>query len=165
MTMTMDSTADTVSTTKDEFLRAKAQLIRALEKTPDDRINWSPSETARTPVHIVAHAECAIEFIHQMMMGKPFDIATTADADRYFLDAERPYTTREDALSLLESKSDAFVTWLESVTAEDLAVMAPMPFGMGAVPVSLGITFPAMHTQGHTAQIDYIQTIYGDRIW
>jgi len=165
MTMTMDTTADTVAKTKDEFLRAKAQLIRALEKTPDDRINWSPSETARSPLHVVAHAACAIEFIHQMMMGKPFEIATTAEADEYFLKAERPYTTREEALSLLETKSDAFVTWLDSATTDDLAGMAQLPFGMGAVPVSLGITFPAMHTQGHTAQIDYIQTIYGDRVW
>ena len=31
--------------------------------------------------------------------------------------------------------------------------------------MSVGITFPAYHTHGHVAQMDYIQTIYGDQDW
>ena len=33
------------------------------------------------------------------------------------------------------------------------------------VPMSAGVTFAAYHTHGHVAQMDYIQTIYGDQDW
>ena len=31
--------------------------------------------------------------------------------------------------------------------------------------MAVGITFAAYHTHGHVAQMDYIQTIYGDQDW
>jgi hypothetical protein len=31
--------------------------------------------------------------------------------------------------------------------------------------MAMAITFPADHMRGHTAQIDYLQTIWGDHDW
>ncbi len=60
---------DVISKTKADFVRAKEDLARAFATTPEDRINWSPSPTARTPVQIVAHAAEAIRNIHNFLNG------------------------------------------------------------------------------------------------
>ena len=39
------------------------------------------------------------------------------------------------------------------------------PFGMGEAPLGFMLIFPALHTNDHAAQMDYIQTCYGDRKW
>jgi hypothetical protein len=43
------------------------RLLRNLAKTPDDRLNWSPSPTARTPLHLVAHCAFSLGFIHTIL--------------------------------------------------------------------------------------------------
>src|SRR5579862_8149952 len=63
---------DIISQTKAEYNRAKDRIVRDLETTPDDKIHWSPSSTARTPISQVAHAALAVAGIQGMMVGKPF---------------------------------------------------------------------------------------------
>lgn len=152
-----------ISQAKAEYLRAKERLIRALATTPDDKINWSPSPTARTPIHQVAHAAMAVSGIQDMIIGKPFGYANTAEADVAFRAAEQEYRTREQALGLLEQTSAEFLAWLDTVTPEQLASTLQLPFG--PFPMTLCITLPADHMRGHIAQIHYIQSIYGDHDW
>jgi hypothetical protein len=161
----MTFTQDTINQAKGEFLQAKERLTIALATTPDDRVNWSPSETARTPIQIVAHAAGALKNIHGMMVGQPFEVGSTTEADAGFREWERQFTTREQVLELLEENSDAYVAFLESLTPEQLETPMQLPFGMGHAPIGIGLSFPPGHTRVHTAQIEYIQTIYGDHDW
>ena len=63
---------DIISQAKAELIRAKDRMTRALATTPDDKINWSPSPTARTPIQEVAHSVMAVSGIQGMLTGKPF---------------------------------------------------------------------------------------------
>ena len=155
---------DTLSQTKAEFLRAKGRLAHALATTPDDKINWAPSPTARTPLQQVAHGAMAIADIQDMLTGKPFPYAGPAEFDRALRSAEKEFTTREQVLSLLEQTSAAYLAWLDTLTPEQFAATLQMPFGP-PVPMAVAMTFPAYHLVGHIAQMDYIQTIYGDHDW
>ena len=65
----------------------------------------------------------------------------------------------------MEKNADAFVAWLDALMPERLGDLVETPFGMGKVPISVGITFPALHTTWHQAQIEYVQTVYGDLDW
>ena len=160
----MTTMQDTLSQTKAEFLRAKERLARALATTPDERIHWSPSPTARTPLQQVAHCAMSIAGIHGMLVGKPFPYAGIAEFDTALRAAEREFTTREQVLGLLEQTSAEYLTWLEALTPEQFASTVHTPFGQ-TVPMAVGLGFPAYHTLGHIAQVDYIQTIYGDQDW
>jgi len=157
--------SDPIDKAKNDFLQAKGGLLHALSNTPDDRLNWSPSPSARSPLHQVVHAAHAIGNIHGFLDGRTFDVPTTAEADRGFREMEQSFSTREEVLQLFESKSDAFMTWLDALDEKQLGVLVTTPFGMGQVPTEIAITFPAMHTRWHHAQMDYIQTIYGDHDW
>ena len=155
---------DIISQTKAELVRAKERMTHTLATTPDDKINWSPSSTARTPVQQVAHAANAISGIQGMLNGKPFPFASLAEFDTAMRTEEKKFTTREQVLSLLEQNTAAYLTWLDALTPEHLASTVQMPFGP-PISIEVGITFAAYHTGEHIAQMDYIQTIYGDQDW
>jgi hypothetical protein len=99
------------------------------------------------------------------MMGIRFAVPTREEADEAFLAFEKGVTTREQALALLNTNSAAFVTWLDELTPERLATMVPLPFDLGEAPLEFMLGVPAWHTNDHAAQMEYIQTCYGDRTW
>src|SRR5262245_5704237 len=114
----MPTTQDTIHEAKAHFLRVKERVTHLLATTPDNRIHWSPSPTARTPVQQVAHVAAAIRNIHAMLDGRPFGVKNVVDADKGFRGWERQFNTREQVLDLLEQHSAAYVAWLDALTPE-----------------------------------------------
>jgi hypothetical protein len=82
---------DTLGQTKAEFLRAKERMAHALSTPPDDKINWAPSPTARTPLQLVAHSAMGITGIQDMLAGKPFPYSGPAELDTASRTAEKEY--------------------------------------------------------------------------
>lgn len=154
-----------IERTKAEYVQARQQLERVFAATPDDKVGWSPSPSARTPIHLVVHSANAVQNLHNMMQGQPFAPPTPADADPMFRAFESRFTTREEALAFLAEVSDSFVAWLDALTPEQYEFLAIMPFGMPRMPVGEAMIFPALHMRTHISQIEYIQTIYGDQVW
>jgi hypothetical protein len=157
---------DMNESTKDaqaEFGRARDRVKRALETTPDDRINWSPAPSARTPIHQVVHSALAIDGMRQWFSGTPFPFANITELDEYSRNEEVKFSSRDEALRLFDKNSDEFTAWLDSLTPEQLQSEVNTPGG--SVPLAYAITFPADHCRSHAAQMEYIQTAYGDRDW
>ena len=150
---------------KAEFLQAKARLEHGLATTPDDRLRWSPSPSARTPLEQVAHAAFSVGHMLGNLEGRTFEEPTTDDAQRRHRADDATITTREAALALLEKNSAAYLAWLDGVTEDKLSSKVKAPFGMGEFPVMAMIGFMPVHLNWHSAQLDYIQTIYGDQDW
>lgn len=156
---------NSIEQAKQNFLHAIARMKTAIRTIPDDKVNWSPTPTARSPIAVVAHAAAAIHALHETFDGRTFSIPTPAQADIHFLEYERQFSTREQVLDLLEANADALVAWFDQLQPDRLTAPVTLPFGMGEVPLELAITFPTHHTNDHSAQLDYIQTILGDRVW
>jgi len=87
-----------------DFNQAAEQLVRVFKNTPEDRIAWSPSATARTPIQLVAHSAFSIGFIGEMLLGTPYPAKTMAEADAEFLEMEKSISTSEAALKLLQTR-------------------------------------------------------------
>jgi len=156
---------ESIEQTKATLGQAKARMTHLLNETPEDRLNWSPSATSRTPIQLVAHSAHAVFNIHEMLDGRPFAVQTTAEAEVFFKEWESAFTSREQVLAELDKNCSNYTAWLDGLTEEGYNAMAQGPFGMGSFPVSAGLGFPAMHMNGHIAQLEYIQTVYGDRDW
>ena len=154
-----------IDAAKTEFLQAKATISRSLEKTAEDRLAWSPAPSARTPLEIYAHAANSIRNIHDTLRGIVFPFPTSAEGDRSFREWERSFTTREAAVQVMETNSADYILWLDALDPARLDDEPEFPYGMGRFPIRLGITFVPRHTFWHAAQIDYVQTVYGDRDW
>ena len=102
-------------------MRAKDLLLCAPASTPDERLNWAPWPTARTPLQQGAHAAWAIQSIAAMLVGRTFGASSTAQADASFREADKQLATREEVLSLLEDSSAAYLQRLDALTPELLA--------------------------------------------
>jgi hypothetical protein len=148
-----------------DFRAAKIGLIHALRTTKEDRLNWSPSPTARTPLQIGAHVAFAVGYMLGNAQGNTFAIPTPAEADKFFRQEELRLDTLENVLDELERNSKAYKAWLGTLSPEDADRVVDIPFGMGQFSVGAAIGFMPLHVMTHTAQIQYIQTIYGDHDW
>jgi hypothetical protein len=141
------------------------RVKRILDKTPDDRLLWSPGPSARTPLAQVVHIANSIHHIHTAMMGMRYTTPTREEADAEFWAMEKTFTDRDSALALLDKNSKAYLEWLDGLSEERLSYMVPLPFDLGEAPLEFMLMMLPWHTNDHAAQMDYIQTCYGDRNW
>lgn len=156
---------DPIAAAAAEMEQVRDQFLRALDRTPDDRLHWTPSPTARTPLRLVAHSAYALGFIKTMLDGTPYPASTMADADENFMEMDGNVQTREEAETLFREKCDAMASYLRSLSLDELDRMVDLPFKLGQAPLHAMLGVGAMHTRGHLTQLEYIQTIYGDRVW
>jgi hypothetical protein len=154
-----------VEEARQQFENARKTLLENFAKIPDDKVAWSPAPTARTPIEIVAHCAEALGHLTGMMRSNPFEVPSTAEADRQFRQNEEAFTSRDQARDAFEQRAQDFIGLLEGLSEEDLDHMSTLPFGMGQAPMRVMITLPAMHTRSHVPQLEYLQTCYGDRTW
>ena len=157
--------SEVIQSAKQEFEQSRNRVLSLLESTPDDKLNWSPSPTARTPLALVAHAAMSLYNITEMLKGRPFGATATAVADKDFRKAEQEFTSRAAVVALFEKGAAEYVAWIDALTEEGLNDPITFPFGLGTGTVLYGLSAAARHTEAHIAQLEYIQTIYGDHDW
>ena len=151
--------------TQAELIRTKDRMVQLLMATPDDRLNWQPSPGARSIVQIVAHSALSLGNILMQLQGVPFATPTSAEANVQFLAHDAEFSEREETKDYLEAKCADYVAFLASLEPADLERMVTLPFGLGEAPIGYMMTMGNLHTMGHIAQIEYIQTLYGDHDW
>lgn len=157
--------AETIQRAKQEFERSRDRMMGLLKDTPDDKLNWAPSPTARTPLAIVAHAAMSLHNITEMLKGRPFGATTNALADVGFRQEEGQFKSRAQVVELFEKNSAEYVSWIDGLAEEGLGEPITFPFGLGTGTVLDGLSAAARHTEAHIAQLEYVQTIYGDHDW
>lgn len=154
-----------IEKTKNEFLYAKSRMEKLLAETPEERLNWSPAPSARTPLELVGHTAWAVKSIHETLKGNTFAIKTPLEADAIFRKEETEFKTRERVLGLLNQNGNDFISWLDELEPDSFDTMVKLPFDLGHAPLGIAIGFISMHTNHHCAQLEYLQTVYGDRVW
>ena len=155
---------DIISQTKAEYIRTKGRLIKVLSATPDEKINWSPAPTSRSPIQLAAHSADAVHLVVDVILKEgPFPYSGFPEFDASMRATELPFTTREQTLELLEKNSREFFAFLDSLTPE--ALTTTVKSFLGEMPMTIAIGIPTEHTRAHIAQIEYLQTIWGDRDW
>ncbi len=143
-------------------VRAAAERLgKTFSFVPDDKLDWSPSRTARTALAIVAHCCQANRMFAKVLGGEPISPMPTPDevgaSSRKF---EATIHDRAEAVRLLQETCEQVVAALATMTAERFAATPNSPFG--PLPMSTWVNLPGMHMDNHAAQIDYLQTIWGD---
>lgn len=161
--MSATATDPTIQEAKAEFNRAKDRMLKCLETTPDDKANWSPSPTSRNAIQQVGHAASSINGMKDWFTGAPFPFNSMQELDDACREEEKGFTSKDQVTALLNQNADAYCTWLDSLTPEFLD--SELNTGFGSFPMRSAITWPADHIRGHAAQMEYLQTIWGDRDW
>lgn len=150
---------------RNELQQAVDRTLLLVSETPDDRLFWKPSPTARSIGEIVAHCAGSLRNIAAQMNGTPFPIPTSAEANVQFLTHDAEFRTREAVVEALQTECASYLDYLSTLNEADLARSVAMPFGLGMVPLAEFVMAGANHTQSHNSQIEYVQTLYGDHNW
>lgn len=156
---------DKIRQFKAEFEQAIGGVKHALGTTTADRLTWSPSKSARSPLQVAAHVAIGGRDMLGNLTGNTFPIETTEEAEQFHRERDSKVESLEECTQMLDDLTRDYFSWLDGLTEKSLDEPMKLPFGMGEMPVSMGITFMPLHVQWHTAQINYIQTIYGDHDW
>ncbi|MGV3724558.1 MAG: hypothetical protein ACO1SX_26990 [Actinomycetota bacterium] len=131
---------------------ARERLIYGLEQTPDEQLNQSVTETAKSPLRIAAFAVRFVGF-----MGPMLAAGTLPDRN-----AEWPEPkTREEAIQMVDTAFRSLEATIVGLTEEDLQRPMMVPW-RAVVPTSTMVVFGVGALGYIQGQLNYAQTVYGD---
>jgi DinB superfamily len=135
---------------------ARERFVYGLSKVPDDRLNWSPAETAKTPLQIAgALAAGILSFFVPIIATKTLP---SMEGGRGALP-----TSREEVNAALTNAFDALNAAIDGTKAEDLSHPIPTPGMPGGTLTLAGWIGMALAVCSYfQGQLNYVQTAYGD---
>ncbi len=136
-------------------------LIRTAQAVPDDKLNWKPLDNGRAVLDLLSEAAWVPEIVTRLLESK----GEWKPSYEYFKQGapERAAWTRDECLEKLRANTDAAIAAIRDVSEEELLQPMKMPIG-GEITLPLGIWVMMTYRtfMSRTAQINYIQTLYGD---
>jgi hypothetical protein len=135
------------------------QFLYNFSFVPDDKLNWSPSPTARTPMQILSHTAVIAQSLVSMLNGIGSD-ASLETVLASLKKAESELTDREQAIMVLKDGVSKALEAMKALKPEQLSTIVNHPF-MNA-PIATWMNLYWRHLDMHTAQIEYLQSCWGD---
>jgi hypothetical protein len=152
---------DTVAECQARATASADRLRKTLSFVPDNKLKWSPSKTARTPLAIVAHCCLTNRMLAKVLRGEPMSPMPKPEEIRALSQKfEATIRNRAQAVRQLKASCEEVVAALATLTTERFAASPISPFG--PLPMAVWVNLPSMHMGNHASQIDYLQTIWGD---
>lgn len=135
-------------------------LVRIVNSTRPDKIEWSPLNQGRTVLDQIQ--ECAVIcLLSQETFSKRID--PVIDWEQ-FGKMKVQFPTIEKAIEALETNTEALAKVLEAFPEEHLQDIVHLPWGPGMTKTfAQFMMMPIQNMIYHYGQINYIQTLYGDK--
>ena len=134
-------------------------LERTAAAVPEDKLSWKPLDNGRTVLDLLGDAAQAPAMCVAMLNGTgeygPHVFARMAQ--------ERSTWSRDEALKHLRDNTAQLLAEIEAMPEEKLDEPVTLPMGGGmTLPLGAWIMMAYRSSTARTAQINYIQTLYGD---
>lgn len=161
MELTLDQASETIQRAKANVERDCARLLHLLTFVPDDKLTWTPTESARSAMHIVAH--CAIvnqNFARLITDTMPEVMPTPQEFFAEMREGETTVKTREELISLVTESESQVQSALDTVDSNRINGNSNGPFG--PMPIKFWVDLTHDHLCSHNGQLEYVQTLWGD---
>lgn len=136
-------------------------LLKTFSFVSDDKMNWSPAESARSALQLVVHCGLSNKAFASIMRGEDIPLPSDLSDFRGLLRGfEAEVTDRNAAVALVKETTQTAIDAINEVTEETFASSPASPFG--PMPMPFWMTLSGMHMKAHACQLDYLQTIWGD---
>lgn len=136
-------------------------LLRTAQAVPDDKLNWKPLDNGRTVLDLLGDAAQTPLFVIGLIEQKAnFQI----NREMFQQAAQaRAGWTREDTIEHLNRNTEQMIAAIRALPDEELSEPIHLPMGGGMTMPLAGWIMMAYRTfTSRFAQINYIQTLYGD---
>ena len=138
-------------------------LLRTARAMPEDKLTWKPLDNGRTALELVQECTQSLNWCTGILLGEPMP-----DFTPEVLEAFTSERAQWKTLDECEQASVAKFAKLESIVRNypdaDLENTVQLPFAPGKdFSMADMVMVPYWNITYHTGQINYIQTLYGDR--
>lgn len=140
---------------------ARDALIRTAQAVPDDKFNWHPLDAGRSVRELLGDAAQMPKMVQVMLESRGEKVPSLAMYHE--LKAECENWSRDEMISHLQANCDALFPLINALSEEELAREISVPMGKEmTMTFALWILMTHRTITNRYAQINYIQTLYGD---
>jgi len=152
-----------VASCKESAVNGMEQFLKTLSFVPDDRLNWTPSPTAKSAIRIAAHTAIYAGTFAKMIRDRrlPFGDEIPEFVARINA-AAGAVTSQTEMESVFRKGTDEVLAALDALTPEEIDTTLDSGLGW-TMPMTFLMKLPGVHAFSHAAQIDYLQTCWGDQ--
>ncbi|PQV62406.1 hypothetical protein B1R32_1394 [Abditibacterium utsteinense] len=139
----------------------KDGLVGTFNAVPDDKLNWKPLDNGRTALDLFSEAAQTTKMVAEMSQSR----GETKPSRELFgqMKTEREAWTKQIALDAMQTNFAALSAAIESLSEEELSQTVTLAMGGGmTLPLAGWIMMSYRTYVSRFAQINYIQTLYGD---
>jgi len=138
-------------------------FLKVFSYVPDDKLDWTPTPTAKSALRIAAHTALYAQRFANMIKTRKLPPSENLEAWLNQRNAEECAITKREEIEPIFRKGTAEVlAALDSLTPE--IIESDLGSGLGwSMPFTFLMKLPTMHTQVHVGQIDYLQTCWDDQ--
>jgi hypothetical protein len=137
-------------------------LERTAQIVPDDKLNWKPLDNGRTVLDLLGEAaQTPLLVVHLLQSPETFNPYELFPK----LMQERAGWTREETFEKLRANTQAALEAIRALPDEELEKPFTLPIGATGnmtLPLAAWVLMPYRTFVSRFAQINYIQTLYGD---
>lgn len=152
-----------VEIAKKRAVNGMEMFLRNFSKVPDDRLNWTPTPTAKSALRVGAHTALYMGRFAKMIRDRKLPQSDNIDVwVAKNVAEEEAVTSREEMERIFREGIEEVVRVLEGLTSEDLEIQLDSGQGF-TMAMKDFINLPGWHATLHTGQIDYLQTCWGDQ--
>lgn len=135
------------------LVTGQRRFLYGLDKTPEERLNWSPGEAEKSPLQVAGSLAQFLSFIADTLAHR--------DLSRWEGGFPPPPETRDAAKEAIDSGCAAVRQAVEGLEPADLTGKPPAPWGEDTLEEVLGVIHGTI--MYHQGQLNYIQLCYGDQ--
>lgn len=136
-------------------------LVRTVQAVPDDKMNWKPLDNGRPVLDLLGDVAQVTGMIAELARTRG---EVKPSYEKFAaLKTERADWTREVAMTALEENAQKLYAAIGELSEAELAQDVTMEIGGGmTMPLAAWIMMANRTFISRFAQINYIQTLYGD---
>ena len=125
---------------------ANKNICNNIDFLPEDKMNWKPEPTAKSPLEIIHHMTDTLDMMTSAITGQKKTFT--------------PATNGKEAKRLVDQAISHHVSVIKALTPEQLEQTVELP--IGEFPMTMAAALPVTETINHHGQLTYIQTLMGD---
>ena len=127
---------------------ANKNICNNIDFMPDDKMDWKPEPTSKSPLEIVAHMTGTVNTMTSGLKGEsPKELPKSA--------------TKAEAKQLVNQVIQDHVAFIKTLSDEQLAGKVELP-KLGEFPMIMAAGLPVVECINHHGQLTYIETLLGD---
>lgn len=152
-----------VETSKNSAIQGMEMFLRNFSHVPEDKLTWTVTPTAKSPIRIAAHTALYAGRFAKMIREQKLPAPENLDEWLAERNAEEiALTSRTEMENIFKNGTDEVLAALDALSSEDIAKTLDSRQGW-TISMTFLMSLPGWHATLHTGQIDFLQTCWDDQ--